>query len=256
MSLNGLILCLSMACLILSVALCSNGTYAAEKGKGVRIRNFGHACFLIESLSSGTTVLIDPYSGLDYPDFKVEADIVLMSHEHFDHNSLDKVKGKPEIIHGLAKEGKDWNKIDRKIRDVKIRAFPSYHDKKKGADRGKNTIFVVNIGGLSIAHLGDLGHVLEKKDAEKLSGIDILLVPVGGFYTIEPEEADEIASLLKPHILIPMHYKTKGSARLPIKSLDVFLKGKKNVEMVNSSVYVVSPDKLPKEMKIVALEPR
>ena len=256
MSLSGLFFCVSFSCFIFSTAFLSSAVNAAEKGKGVRIQNLGHACFLIENLSSGTTVLIDPYSGLDYADFKVEADIVLVSHEHFDHNSVDRVKGQPEIIRGLTKDGNDWNKIDRKIKDVHIRAFPSYHDRRKGAERGKNTIFVVNIGGLSIAHLGDLGHVPEKKEIEKLPGIDILLVPVGGYYTIEPGEADEVASLLKPRILIPMHYKTKGSGKLPIKSLDVFLKGKKNVEMVNSSVYVISPDKLPKAMKIVALEPR
>jgi len=240
---------------VLSVAFLSPTADAAERGKGVQIHYFGHACFMLKNLS-GTSVLIDPYTGLDYPPLKVEADIVLITHEHFDHNAVGDVTGNPVVIHGLTKDGKGWNAIDKSFKDVHILAFPSYHDRNKGADRGKNTIFLIHIGGLSIAHLGDIGYVPTKEELKKLPPIDILLIPVGGFYTIEPEEADEIAAHINPRILIPMHYKTKGSGKLPIKPLDVFLKGKKNVEEVNSAVYVVSPEVLPKKMKIVVLQPR
>ncbi|MEW5945380.1 MAG: MBL fold metallo-hydrolase [bacterium] len=229
---------------------------AAKGGKGVRFTYFGHACFLIESLSSGATIFIDPFSGLDYPPPKAEPDVLLITHEHFDHNNAAAAKGDPVVLRGLTEDGGDWNDVSRKIRGVKIISVPTYHDEEQGKKRGKNTVFRIEMDGVVIVHAGDVGHVLSEKQAQRLKPVDVLLAPVGGYYTVEPAGAHEIAARLGPKIVIPMHYQTKYTRDLPIKPLKNFIAGRKNVEEIAGSVFTVTASGLPEEMKIVTLEPR
>ncbi|MFH1539239.1 MAG: MBL fold metallo-hydrolase, partial [bacterium] len=155
---------------------------------------------------------------------------------------------------GLKEDGKDWNEVDVDLDWVKVTGIPSYHDKEEGKQRGKNTIFLIEMEGMRIVHLGDLGHPLTDEQVAKLWPTDVLLAPVGGHFTIEPEEVPKIAGRIEPKILIPMHYKTEYTEKLPIKPLDDFLKGKKNVKELKGYEYTIFSSTLPKEMTIVVFK--
>lgn len=177
----------------------------------------GHACFKIQDKvgPEGVTVVTDPFDkevGLKVPNF--EADIVTVSHQHHDHNNTAALRGTPFIIDCAGE-------YDRK--GVLIEGIDSFHDEKEGAERGGNIIYRLVIDDLSVVHLGDLGHILSDAQLEKLSGTDILLIPVGGKYTIDAKRAVEVISQIEPRIVIPMHYKTKDS-KLDIDGVDKFIK--------------------------------
>jgi len=146
-------------------------------------------------------------------------DVVLATHEHGDHNYIGLATGSPTVLRGL--KDNDWAKIDQTGKDLKISSVATYHDSEKGAKRGKNTVFVVEVDGLRVAHLGDLGHLLEKDQVTALSGVDVLIVPVGGFYTVDAETATKVAEQVNPRVVVPMHFKTdKLSADWPGGPLD------------------------------------
>lgn len=172
------------------------------------IRYLGHASFLIKAKEG--TIVTDPFDpgkvGLKFP--KVAADIVLSTHDHFDHNNVEAVgavpagrQGEPFVIRGPG---------EYEVSGIKVWAFPTFHDKKQGAERGKNTVYLFEAEGLTLCHLGDLGHLLEEKTAEEIGNPDILFIPTGGVYTIDHEEAAKVAAQLEPRIIIPMHYKVSG----------------------------------------------
>lgn len=165
------------------------------------IHYLGHSCFLIKA--SEGTIVIDPFDpnkvGLPFP--KVSADIVLSTHDHPDHNNAKAVAGEPFVIHGPG---------EYEISGIKVWGYPTFHDKKGGTERGGNTIYVLETEKLTICHLGDLGHLLDEKAAEEISGPDILLIPTGGVYTLDHEEAAKVAAQLEPKIIIPMHFKVSG----------------------------------------------
>lgn len=235
---------------ILTILLLSN-VHAEEKI--LKIKYLGHACFLITS-PQDVKILMDPYDsklGYEMPD--VSPDIVTISHEHKDHNNAAMAKTKPVILRGLKDNGKDWERINYKMKDVEIVSIPSYHDANKGADRGKNTIFKILVGGINFVHLGDLGHLLETFHLRMLGRIDILLAPVGGYYTIGAQEVDQILSSFRPKITIPMHYKTLRTQNLPINRVDDFLKGKNNVVQINGNSYEVRLDRFTLFENIVVL---
>ncbi len=177
----------------------------------------GHSCFKIQDKSGldGVTVATDPFDksiGLKVPRF--EADILTISHGHADHNNASAIKGSPFIIESAG---------EYEVNGVSIEGIESYHDEKQGAERGKNVIFRVDIDNISVAHLGDLGHALDAKQLEKLKGTDILLIPVGGNYTINAKKAVEVVNQIEPRIVIPMHYKLPG-LKLDIDGVDKFIK--------------------------------
>ena len=157
---------------------------------------FGHACFRLRGRDG--TVITDPYSkdiGLSFA--RPRGDIVTISHDHPGHSFAKGVKGDPKVIDGPG---------EYEIKNVFVTGVPTYHDKKGGKERGANTVYVFDIDGMTICHLGDLGHVPTQPQAEALGNVDVLLIPVGGVSTIGASEAAEIVSMLEPQIVIPMHF--------------------------------------------------
>lgn len=216
----------------------------------MEIKYFGHSCFLMRGKTA--TVLTDPFSedvGLKLP--KTTADVVTISHHHFDHDNLSAVKGtaarpEPFVVDGPG---------EYEVSGIFIYGYPSFHDDKEGTLRGKNTIYSINIDGIIIAHLGDLGEKLTDKLREELSGVDILLLPVGGFYTIGVKEATEIVGQIEPKIVIPMHYRLPGTRIKEIEPVETFLKEMAvSVEPVEK--LVISQDKLPTERQTIVLHAR
>lgn len=165
----------------------------------------GHACFFIET--GGKIIVCDPFNeGVGYPLFKGRADLVTISHDHWDHNAAHLVEGDPLII-------KETGRFS--YEEIDIMGVPSYHDKCSGGDRGENIIYKIIAGGINLVHLGDLGHILTDEQSEAIGTTDVLLLPVGGNYTVNADEAYEVTQQLKPKIIIPMHFKT------PVNDFDI-----------------------------------
>jgi L-ascorbate metabolism protein UlaG (beta-lactamase superfamily) len=165
------------------------------------IEYLGHSSFKI-TFKSGS-VVTDPFDkadvGLKFP--KTVADIVTVSHNHSDHNKTENVSDFKKILEGPG---------EYDINGISITAIASYHDDNKGEERGKNTIFVFEAEDLRIAHLGDLGHTLSEKQMSAIGEVDVLMIPVGGVYTIDDTKAAEVARGLEPNFIIPMHFKKEG----------------------------------------------
>ena len=205
------------ALLVAMVAFCGN-TVPAQEAKTapgeVKIRWFGQSFFQIET-STGTKIAIDPHLMVQYGRSAVTADIILCSHEHNDHAQVDAIENyeKAKVFKGTLTKGKtqSWVKIDKDAAPgIHIRTVGTYHDEEDGLKRGKNSIWIVEVDGLKIAHLGDLGHELSEAQVREVGPIDILMIPVGGIYTLNGEKARKVAADLKPRMyVIPMHCATK-----------------------------------------------
>jgi L-ascorbate metabolism protein UlaG (beta-lactamase superfamily) len=212
----------------------------------MKITWVGHACFLIEG--QGGRVLTDPYDKkVPYrpPDFEV--DVVLVSHEHSDHNAVERVKGTPTVLRGAGEHA---------AHGMDFRGISSFHDEAEGRKRGTNTIFVFQMEGIRLVHLGDLGHPLTKDQSEALADVDVVFVPVGGFFTIGADEAAALVqSLLKARVVIPMHFKTdRLPIVFPIASVDKFAKRMENVRRIGSSEVTLTRTSLPKSQEVWILE--
>ena len=213
----------------------------------MKIKWLGHSCFLITS-KDGTRVITDPYAvggDINYYPIKEIADVVVVSHGHGDHSSVSAVQGKPEVVRG------DGTKT---AKGIQFRGIASYHDAFQGTQRGPNTIFCFTIDDIKFCHLGDLGHVLSLEQITEIGAVDILFVPVGGFYTIDAFAASQVCDQLKPKVAIPMHFKTPECA-MPIAGVEDFLKGKKNVRKVGGSKADFERERLPAATEIVLLQP-
>ena len=222
-----------------------NSGIGIAKDNILKIEYFGHACFQLTS-PEGVKILLDPFNedlGYDIPD--VSPDIVLVSHEHKDHNNITMAKGNPKIFRGVRKDGKDWIKIEYNYKDVKIKNIPSYHDTKEGALYGKNAIFIVNVGDTYLGHFGGIGHTVEPLHIRQLGRIDIALIPVGGHSTINTAQANQIIKFLTPKVIVPMHYKTARTLNTPLERVDRFLEGKPNVIDVNSNFLNITLNRYP-----------
>ncbi|HJX51873.1 MAG TPA: MBL fold metallo-hydrolase [Polyangia bacterium] len=192
---------------------------------------YGQSCFLLES-ATGTRVVMDPIpSNIGYlPSADLHADAVTVSHEHQDHNNVALVRGKPKILRGLTPDKKGWMRIDEKVKDIAIRSVGVYHDNKKGAEIGLNTVFVFEVGGVRIAHLGDLGHLLTDQQISAIGSVDVVLVPVGGVWTVDALKATQVIDQIRPRLVaIPMHYRTELSTIKELATVDGFLAGRSNV---------------------------
>jgi L-ascorbate metabolism protein UlaG (beta-lactamase superfamily) len=212
------------------------------------ITYLGHSSFRIRGKTA--TVVTDPYGadvGLKFPRH-IEADIVTVSHDHGDHNAVAQVEGTPYVIKGPG---------EYEIKGIGVVGFSVFHDEQKGALRGKNTIYRIEVDGVSIVHMGDLGHMLTSVEVEALDGVNVLMIPVGGVHTIDAAKASHLISEIEPSIVIPMHY---GRPELNQKifsnllPLSAFLKEIGKEDTVALPKLVISKDKLPAEMQVVVLE--
>ncbi len=204
---------------------------------------FGHACFRLRGRDG--TVITDPYDkeiGLSFA--RPRGDIVTISHNHPGHSFAKGVKGDPKIIEGPG---------EYEIKNIFVTGVPSAHDKKGGKERGTNTIYVFDIDGLTVCHLGDLGHVPSQTQVEALGNVNVLLVPVGGVSTISGSEAAEIVSLLEPQIVIPMHY-AHPDLKFKLDTPAKFFKEMGIKAPAPVSSLKVTKDSLPNEPQVVVLE--
>lgn len=216
----------------------------------MKMKWLGHASFLIES-PGGLKVVTDPFGkDVPYPEIDETADVVTVSHEHHDHNAVHVLKGDFKVVRGLDEETKQARRTEESIKDVVFRTVPSYHDDQEGKLRGQNVIFVMNIGGLTLAHLGDLGAELSPDQAGEIGHVNALCVPVGGYYTIDAVSAGRVVDIIKPDIVIPMHYRTRFIQPWPISTIDAFLEGKKNVVRLNSAETKIDAGNIPKSREI------
>lgn len=166
----------------------------------------GQSTFVMTT-NTGLKALIDPVAPMMRKNAPVEGvDVVAVTHEHPDHNYVGLASGSPTILRGLA-DG-DAVRIDQTVKGVRIRTVASFHDQKQGAERGKNAIFVFEMPGLKVVHLGDLGHPLDAQQAAAIGPVDVLLLPVSGGPTIDPKTAVEVMGQLSAKAIIPMHYGT------------------------------------------------
>lgn len=216
----------------------------------MRITWLGHAAFLIVS-DAGQRILTDPYlaggygGAVGYGKIEELVDVVVVSHDHHeDHNAVDDLPGNPEVVKGAG---------THTAAEITFRGIPTFHDPSGGSERGPNTVFVFEVDNLVFCHLGDLGHVLTSEQVGQIGRVDILMLPVGGYFTIGPREATQVVEQLSPRIIIPMHYKTEV-LNFPIAPVDDFLKGKENVNRPGSSELTVTKEEMPPETRIVVLE--
>lgn len=202
----------------------------------MQITWYGHSCFLLTA-ESGYSILTDPCdreTGYDLHD--IVCDTVTVSHDHHDHNCLVSVAGSPLVIRTTG---------EHLAGDIKITGFFSYHDDAKGAFRGENIVFLYEIDGLRILHLGDLGHMLSDEMIETIGDVDILLAPIGGVYTINAKLATELSDRLHAKVLIPMHYKTPA-LHFDIEGLEPLLAANANrrVHYLNANTATLTRDTL------------
>ncbi len=215
----------------------------------MKARWLGHSAFLL-SAADNTRIITDPYvagsydGALGYGSITETADGVSISHDHPDHSGQDSLPGNPKLVKGLG---------EHSVGSVSIKGFQTWHDSSKGAQRGGNTVFVYQIDGLRVCHLGDLGHLLDEKTARDIGQVDVLLIPVGGFYTIDAREATKVAGQLKAKVIIPMHYKTPKLG-FDIAGVEDFLSGKDNVKRIGRPEVEITKDNLPAEPEVWVLE--
>jgi L-ascorbate metabolism protein UlaG (beta-lactamase superfamily) len=235
----------------------ASGALAAEPKK-VILRWHGQSFFDLET-SQGTRIAFDPHAIDAYGPTNVRADLVLISHFHNDHTQVDVIenKAKAKVLRGLKEAGRklDWNLFDETFRDARIRTVGVYHDNVQGRERGKNAVFIVEVDGRHIVHLGDLGHLLTPEQIKRIGPVDVLMIPVGGVYTLNGSEAKKVVEQLKPRqYIIPMHYGTKVYDEvLPV---DEFLEDqdKANIKMYDATnKLVIESDFKPAQPLIAVL---
>jgi L-ascorbate metabolism protein UlaG (beta-lactamase superfamily) len=210
----------------------------------MKVKYLGHSAFLITS-EKGLKIITDPYNTsptLTYGEIKESADIVTISHEHLDHYNPATVRGNPQVIKGTGRVV---------VKGIEFNGIASYHDEARGRMRGNNIIFCFDVDSMRVCHLGDLGHLLDDRQLKEIGDVNILLIPVGGYFTIDARAASQVCNQLKPSVIIPMHYKTEKG--IPgVAGVDEFIKGKDNVTRQDSSE--VEFKQLPPTSQIMVLK--
>lgn len=210
----------------------------------VSFKWFGQACFEIKN---SVAIVTDPHDGdsvgLKRPDAK--GDIVSVSHRHFDHASgIDLVsKEDSEVLEGSG---------EREAKEIEVQGFESFHDKAEGEERGENTIFVFELDDFRICHLGDLGHKLSDEKVEEIKPVDILLIPIGGNYTIDAQESVDVVKNLEPKIVMPMHYKVEG-LEVDISDEEEFLQLVEDEGWETDGRVKAKIESLPEERNVIKL---
>ena len=230
---------------------------AAQEKKLVQLRWYGHSMFQLTT-TAGTKIVFDPHAISEYGAPPLSPDIVVMTHNHNDHNRQEVLANADskdlKAFHGIVAKGKggEWAKIDEKVKDVRVRTVGVYHDIEEGAKRGKIGTFVVEADGLKFCHLGDLGHELTEEQVTAIGPVDVLMIPVGGIYTINGEAAKKVVAQLKPRLFIlPMHYGTK--VYMDLQSADEFLDGQKSVREIKDSNLLDFPADLKSDKPTVII---
>jgi len=206
----------------------------------LQIRWHGHSCF---EITNDLTLVTDPHDGksIGIPAPSVAGDIILVSHDHYDHNSVKTVEKEGSKIVTESRK--------RNISNIEIIGIDSFHDKDKGAKRGSNIMYKFSMDGIRFCHMGDLGHELDDETVAKIGEVDILFIPVGGTFTVDDRQAWNVIKKIKPKIIIPMHYKI-GGLSLPIAGLDPFLEPAKHKVIRVGNEIDIEKDDLPTEQEI------
>jgi L-ascorbate metabolism protein UlaG (beta-lactamase superfamily) len=221
-----------------------------EEAVAVRLKYYGHSSFLLEA-GDGTRVIVDPYrsgsfnGSIQLSPVTDTADAVVASHKHDDHGAVDTIPGHPRVfVHPTSAIVGGW----------KITGVDVAHDAEGGRSRGKNTIIVLDDGDVRLVHLGDLGHTLTPETVAAIGPVDVLLIPVGGCYTIDHDQAAEVVEALSPRIVVPMHYKTP-KVDFPISGPEPFLATQGTVERRAASNLKITRATLPAERVTYLLQP-
>jgi L-ascorbate metabolism protein UlaG (beta-lactamase superfamily) len=216
----------------------------------MNIRYLGHACFFVRA-DSGVKVVFDPYEpggfggGIGYGVPTEAAEVVIISHEHADHNFAAAIPGNPRVVKGAGVHAEA---------PFPLRGIALKHDASGGSQRGDNTVFCAEIDSVRLCHLGDLGHTLTAAQAAEIGPVDVLLCPVGGLFTVDAKEATRVVEALKARITIPMHFKTP-KVGFDLAPVEDFIAGKKNVQRPKTSEIAVTTYTLPAGAQIIVLEP-
>jgi L-ascorbate metabolism protein UlaG (beta-lactamase superfamily) len=203
----------------------------------------GHSCFRIRGRQA--VVVTDPYPpDLGYSLGKQTADILTVSHQHPSHSYVQGVAGEPKLV---TRPG------EYEISGVLIIGIPTFHDMENGQKRGKNTAYLMELDGMTICHLGDLGHVLTAEQVEEIDDVDVLLLPVGGVSTIDASMATEVIRQIEPKVVIPMHYKTPALNR-ELGSVEKFLKEMGKERMDSQPKLSFTSSSLPANTQVFLLD--
>ncbi|MBI1389328.1 MAG: MBL fold metallo-hydrolase [bacterium] len=214
----------------------------------MKIKYIGHSCFLLTS-STGLTIMIDPYKSgayggaIRYDPIVDRADIAVLSHDHEDHANVKDLPEQPLSV-----------RAESRVKGVDFDVTQTFHDDNEGKDRGPNRCFSFELDGIRVCHLGDLGHTLTEEQVKSIGAVDILLIPVGGRFTIGPEEAHQVVEQLAPKIVVPMHFKT-DKCLFPIEPADVFLEGKSEVRRSGGSEVIINKEDLPGKRTYLYIPP-
>jgi L-ascorbate metabolism protein UlaG (beta-lactamase superfamily) len=212
----------------------------------MKVKYLGHSAFVITS-EKGLRIITDPYKtspSLTYGEITESADIVTVSHEHLDHCNPAAVRGNPEVVKGTGRVV---------VKGIEFNGVASYHDEARGRMRGNNIIFCFDLDGMRVCHLGDLGHLLDNRQVKEIGSVNILLIPVGGYYTIDARAASQVCNQLKPNVIIPMHYRTEKG--IPgIVGVEEFIRGKDNVTELDLSEIEFKGEELPPQSQIMVLK--
>jgi len=205
----------------------------------INITFYGHALFVITT-GEGKKIGTDPYNEqIRDPLPGISADIVTSSHDHYDHANIGLFKGDPAVINTPG---------ETVVENIRFFGIPSFHDEAEGSLRGKNIIYTIKTDGLKIAHLGDLGHFPDDKQLKDLQGVDVLMIPTGGVYTINGTQALEIINDLKPKVAIPMHYKSIDT-RLNVDEVSSFTRRLDSFKEIGHTINITEKN-LPKDTEI------
>jgi L-ascorbate metabolism protein UlaG (beta-lactamase superfamily) len=254
-----------LALCLICVHLRSPAVHSSQpaNAKALKLQWFGQSFFVLTT-SAGTRIAFDPHALQEYGKPKVDADVVLISHQHPDHTRVEAINNreKAKIIEGVKAQGPparggapraDWNPVEETFKDVRIRNLGVYHDTMQGMQRGKNSIFIVEADGLKIVHLGDLGHLLSDDQLRQIGPVDVLMIPIGGVYTLNGAKAKGVMAQIKPRMyVLPMHYGTPiFSDLLPP---DEFIDGLPNIQrMLTTNELTINTDFRPPAPVVVLL---
>ncbi len=213
----------------------------------MKIKYLGHSSFFLAT-RGGVSVITDPYTpggSINYKPITMPADIVTVTHEHGDHNNVSAILGSPQVIRGA---------VSKELAGIHFEGTAAYHDGSGGRERGTNIIFTFAMDGIAICYLGDLGHPLSEQHLAILGEIDLLLIPVGGFFTIDAAEATQVCDALKPRLVVPMHYKAP-KCDFPLAGIDKFLDGKSRVSNPQTPEVEIKAEELPDPYEVMVMKP-